>query len=239
MQSEICKNCEHVITGNFCCNCGQTAKIHEIDLKYVLHEIPHSALHIHKGIFFTIISLFKHPGNTILDFINGKRVRHFPPLTFVILMASIYVAIRGLQIYFGFYEVTKANDFVRKHQMAMFLTIIPLFAFFYWLFHRKYPLNFWQILVAQTFLVGQLLLIVIIPNLLFFAFPEIRNMLKDFFFIAGFGNFMLAYYQIYSHYETKKVKLIFREIICFFVSFCFSLGIAILVFGFLESILKK
>ncbi len=132
-----CKNCDHKYKGKFCHNCGQKAATHAIDFKFVVHEVPHSAFHVDKGIFFTIKGLSTRPAQTIRDYIDGKRINHFPPLTYVILMATLYVFIKGLELYFGYDEIKKGNEIISKYRLQQFLSLIPTYSFVYWIFFKK------------------------------------------------------------------------------------------------------
>jgi Protein of unknown function (DUF3667) len=238
MHTNSCKNCEHKYKGNFCHNCGQKAATHNIDFKFVMHEVPHSAFHVDKGIFFTIKELSLRPGKAIRDYIDGKRIYHFPPLTYVILITTIYVLVRTLQVYFHFDEIKSSQEFQRKHQLAFFLSIIPLYALVYWVFHRKFGYNYWQYLVAQTYITGHFILIILIPNILFFAFPSVRQVAKDYFIVASFGYYVYAYFQMHSPLVTIKWKLLLRELFCFFVASFVSLATTVLIFGSLSKYLK-
>jgi RNA polymerase subunit RPABC4/transcription elongation factor Spt4 len=239
MHLKICKNCEHTFQGNFCPNCGQKAETSEIDLHFIVHEVPHSAFHINKGIFYTIKELSLRPGKTIRAFIAGKRIYHFPPLTYVILMSTIYLLIKGLQVHFGFDELKHSQEFVRKHQLAFFISIIPSYALIYWFFHLKFGYNYWKYLVSQTFITGHLIFILILPNALFFVFPKIRLATKDFFTVAAFGYYIYAYYQIHNFKAQSKLKLLIRELFCFLIASIFSLGITVVVFGLIQNHFKK
>ena len=86
----ICKNCNQPFVGNFCNHCGQAANTHKLSLHYIWHDLQHGLFHFDNGIFYTIKQLLTRPGHTIREFINGKRVRHFKPLSFVIALATLY-----------------------------------------------------------------------------------------------------------------------------------------------------
>jgi Protein of unknown function (DUF3667) len=47
-------------------------------------------MHLDKGILFTTKELFTRPGHSIREFLDGKRVRHFKPISMVIILAGIY-----------------------------------------------------------------------------------------------------------------------------------------------------
>jgi hypothetical protein len=86
----ICKNCNHQLDGNFCNHCGQAADTHRLNLHHIWHDLQHGLFHFDNGIFYTTRQLLTRPEHTIREFINGKRVRHFKPLSFVIVLATIY-----------------------------------------------------------------------------------------------------------------------------------------------------
>lgn len=74
-----------------CKNCGQSARIKEVNLKYILQEIPNSVFQVDRGLLYTIKELFTRPGHTIREYLGGKRIAHFKPIAFVLLLATLYV----------------------------------------------------------------------------------------------------------------------------------------------------
>ena len=85
-----CKNCRHKFQGSFCNHCGQTADTHKLSLHYIWHDLQHGLFHFDNGIFYTIKQLLKRPGFTIREFIEGKRVHHSKPFSFVVILATLY-----------------------------------------------------------------------------------------------------------------------------------------------------
>src|SRR5208283_4811746 len=85
-----CLNCHHTLTGKYCSYCGQSAATHKINVHFLWHDIQHGLLHIDKGILYTTKELFTRPGHSIREFIEGKRVRHFKPISLVLVLAGIY-----------------------------------------------------------------------------------------------------------------------------------------------------
>lgn len=86
----ICKNCNHQFKGNFCNLCGQGANTHKLTMHFIWHDLQHGLFHFDNGIFYTIKQLLTRPGRSIREFINGKRVRHFKPLSLVVVLATLY-----------------------------------------------------------------------------------------------------------------------------------------------------
>lgn len=85
----ICKNCGYHFNDHFCSKCGQSAHTERIDFKYFIHDIPHSVFHIDKGFFFTLKAMVTRPGLAIKEYLEGKRINHFRPFGFVILLSTI------------------------------------------------------------------------------------------------------------------------------------------------------
>ncbi len=92
----ICKNCGNSYTGNYCNKCGQSTGVDKIDGKHFLYALSNSILQIDRGMFFTIKELFVRPGKMIQDYLRGKRVCHIRPLSYILLVATIYAIITML-----------------------------------------------------------------------------------------------------------------------------------------------
>lgn len=55
----------------------------------MLDEIKYTFLHVNKGFVYTIKELFTRPGQSIKEFIEGKRIKHYKPLLLVFVLAGI------------------------------------------------------------------------------------------------------------------------------------------------------
>ncbi len=185
----ICKNCEHSFKGNFCNNYGQNSNVGRIDIKYLLNEIPNSVFQVNRGLFFTIVELFTRPGNSIREFLHGKRKKHFKPLAFVLLMSTLYVLTTYLTDKYtilgdgisGIAESlnnkgTKSlitsdilNWFAQNHSYAT-LGILPLFSLASYLIFIKSKYNYFEHLILNFYVTGQQMVIYLIFTFLFFVF---------------------------------------------------------------------
>lgn len=86
-----CKNCKQQYEGSYCNLCGQKSNTKRLDFLYLRNEITTSILQLDRGILFTIKELLTRPGHSIRDFIEGKRIKHFKPLAFLFVAASLFV----------------------------------------------------------------------------------------------------------------------------------------------------
>lgn len=162
MNSSACKNCNYNFQGNYCPQCGQSSSIHHIDLHYFLHDIPHSIFHIDKGFFYTLAQLSTRPGKMLMEYIAGKRVRHFSPIAFVVIMSTVTALLTALlkkyialQLQDGsgtkLQLLTKANLFTAYPSLLIFM-MIPILSFITWLcfYNRRY--NYWEHMLMNTYI---------------------------------------------------------------------------------------
>lgn len=181
----ICKNCNHTFTGHYCNNCGQPADTHKLDIHFLLHEIQHSFFHINRGFFYTAKELLLRPGHAIRDFIEGKRIKHFKPLSLIIILGSIYGL---LYHYFNIkmyvtpdanevIDSEKFNEWVGTHFGWITIATIPLYTLGTYIAFRKQGYNGIELLILNTFKAGQRLLVHIAIFPLFYIYsgtPTIR-----------------------------------------------------------------
>jgi hypothetical protein len=166
-----CKNCDHHFKGHYCSNCGQSAETHKMNFHFLWHDIQHGLFHFDSGILYTAKQLFTRPGHAIREFIEGRRVKYFKPLSFVVILATVY----GL-LYHNFhinavYEITvsgtpdatdtveKVNEWVATHFSWFTLLTLPFYAVSSFLAFKKQGYNFVEHLVLNAFLAGQRLIL--------------------------------------------------------------------------------
>jgi len=190
MNSTICKNCNNTVKENFCSNCGQSAKTGRIDLHYLWHELQHSLFHVDKGIFYTLKELTLRPGITIEGYLSGKRVNHFKPLAFVIILGTIYGFIAHFTNLFPEQSVIpdfgnsdmnspEASEYSRKfveivysHYSLSMLILVPFLSLSSFLIFKKSGYNYWEHLIIYSYIVGMQVVIMII---FFFLYYFVRS----------------------------------------------------------------
>ena len=105
MSTQECKNCNTVVDGNFCPQCGQASNTHRINGLFFLHDIPHSILHVDKGFPYTFYQLIKRPARALDEYLAGRRVKYYRPLSYVLIMSTICVLI-----------VSRIRIYIQEHQ---------------------------------------------------------------------------------------------------------------------------
>ncbi|WP_255070672.1 DUF3667 domain-containing protein [Lacihabitans sp. LS3-19] len=247
-----CKNCDYSFEGNFCNNCGQTANTHDINFHEILHEIQHSILHIDKGILFTTKELFKRPGNSIREYIFGKRVKHFKPFAYILLLSTIYALLSKFsdkttdidQMILGYNNgsntVLKGKEdlivdvlhWMQQHYAYTTLLLIPIISLASYLSFFKTKYNYFQHLILNTFIAGQktAIFLLMLPIVYFIKDNDLNDSIDTFKVYLGIFLTFLTYYQFFD--STKPVKRIFLTVLTYIVM-VILIFVIVLIFGIL------
>lgn len=176
MESKNCLNCNNELVGKFCSKCGQKSDTHRLDWHYLWHDLPHSILHLDKGIFFTIKELTVRPAATIKEFLAGKRVNHFRPLMYLLITGTLAGLIySNVHIESAFAKDAETQALIEKYQQyqgkfynVINLILMPLQALICWFFFRKF-INYIEIFTVLCFLIGHMNLLAFLSLIVPFA----------------------------------------------------------------------
>lgn len=169
-----CKNCVSKIHGNYCAQCGHAAKLKRIDGHFVLHEIEH-VLHFEKGLFFTIRELLIRPGKSVREYMSENRSRLVKPIIFIIVTSLIYTLMEHFfRIEKGYFNINDDKAVTVKmisnwvHDHYGYANIIMGFFIACWLkiFFKKQDVNFFEIAILLSFVMGMGMLFLAVAALL-------------------------------------------------------------------------
>ena len=224
----ICKNCQHDFKGNFCNNCGQSVRTHDINAQFLWHDIQHGLFHFDNGLFYTIKSLFIRPGYTIRDFIDGKRVRHFKPISFVIFLATLY----GLLKHFAdsppvvnlsldkdgekISGLKQIINWLNAHYAVSSLLLLIIASLSTYLAFKKQHYNFLKHLVLNCYLAGLSFIfsIAILP----FLFITEKDMWEDIRMIPNILGVVYTFWAMYQIFdELPKRARIGRTVLSYII----------------------
>ncbi|MBK8628540.1 MAG: DUF3667 domain-containing protein [Saprospiraceae bacterium] len=227
-----CKNCEQDFEGNFCNHCGQSSNTKDINFSSVFYEIQSAILQIDKGILFTTKELLIRPGNTIREYIYGKRVKHFKPFAYILLLSTIYILLAQYSHKTTFWEeifqgmtdssteISKDNSTGRtnlfveilqwmknNYAYTTILTIPIISLASYWSFYKaKY--NYFQHLILHAYMAGQrtAIYLILIPIIYFISDQTMKDVFDVIKMIIGFLLNFWTYFQFFD--KTKPFKKI-------------------------------
>jgi hypothetical protein len=202
-----CKNCNKLVNGNYCSNCGQPLKLKRIDGHYITHEIEH-VLHFERGILYTIKGLLISPGQNIRHFITDNRSRLVKPIIFIIVTSLIYTIVNHFfhiedeYVEFSDTKISTANSmfkWVQDHYGYSNILMGIFIALWTKLFFRKYNYNFYEILILLCFVIGMAMLIYTLFAI-FLGLTHI-NVLQ----IGGYVGVIYSSWAIGQFFDSKKI----------------------------------
>jgi len=217
--STVCKNCGNVFQGNYCNNCGQKATTHDIDLKFIAHDLQHGLFHYQEGILYSIKKLFTSPGHSIRDYIEGKRTKHYKPLSMVIVLATLY----GVLYHFLHINILQneddvilnledMNEWIAHHFSIIALCQIPILSLGSYLFFKKQGYNFTEHLILNSFYSSQKIFLRLVLLPLFLLTDDTQKMLSGMQLLMLVDVVLMCwtYFQFFN--KLPKLKVFFLTI---------------------------
>lgn len=235
-----CKNCNEIVSANFCANCGQKFSIQRYSFKHFIGtDLIQGVWSIDNGIFFTVKELFSRPGHSVREFINGKRVGYFSFVTLLLLILAIshflgeftQVKISDLMP-----ETSKAamNDlqlFAKNYPKSTLLLTIPFYSIFSFIWFKKAKLNLAEHFVLNSYrtvaesLIALLFLIITI----FFTNIKVLTIIYSLISLLTLVYAFWFYKQFFSVYYYSKKSLIFRSLGVIFSYVFFTMFVGIIM----------
>jgi Protein of unknown function (DUF3667) len=167
MQPTNCLNCEETLNGPFCSQCGQK-ETHRYTVGHVLHELVHVFTHADKGIFSFVWNILRKPGTVALDLVEGRRKRYFNLFQYLLIIVGfvtflivqndlIGMTVKSMNTANGM-AVSEKQALVQQQSTALLqkynnifqLLLIPVYAFFSWLFMARKKYNYAERLVLHA-----------------------------------------------------------------------------------------
>ena len=230
--------CETVHQGNFCSNCGQKTKTVRLDWTYIKDELKYTFLHVNKGFFFTIKELFTRPGDTINDFIQGKRVNHYKPILLHFVLAGIsgFLSLQlDMSEIMNSYNSQGLNEAAMKkynemmhwmfgHYALFEILALPIVSLASWISFKKWGYNYIENIIINCFAAGQRLVFSIFCLLIYLVLPAtLLTKVSMFASLPTFGLTLWTYSRIYKNQEAGPLILrillfLFLLFLIFFIS---------------------
>lgn len=255
MQTTNCPNCQHVLTGPYCSNCGQK-EVHRLTMSHLWHDLLHAFTHADKGFFYLMIQLFKRPGLVAREYImEGKRKRYFLPLQYLVILGAIativvvnshYIeeTLKTMSVFTGASKGSpRQQAFMQnmaliqsKYFNFMILLQLPFYSMSAYIVYKKKKFNFAELLTLQTLITAQTTLISMVLIILFAVItPFSISYLNITTFIVSFAYQAWTYLQFF---DDRPVTGILKALgshllgILFFILFAIIVGFFI---GFIMS----
>jgi Protein of unknown function (DUF3667) len=85
-----CKNCETVLAGRYCVNCGQAADVHMPSTGELIHEALEGLTHSDSRLWRTLFWLWFKPGALTNEFFVGRRMSYLPPFRLYLIISLVF-----------------------------------------------------------------------------------------------------------------------------------------------------
>lgn len=214
--AENCRNCNEVVTGDFCGSCGQARELKKIDRNYAIQEFM-GVIGYEKGFIFTCKELLVKPGQVIQEYVNRNRQKITKPVTFLVLTSIIYTLIshylktdvaynEQLKRSYGSSSVYDIMNWVQNNYgYANLIMILPIT---WWtrLLFRKSNYNFYETCVVICFTMGEGMLLFAFESILNRIFPGAVVINESVTFVVAFVYISWAIGQFYG----KRIKNYFK-----------------------------
>ena len=245
-----CKNCGNEFTGNYCNICGQSAHTHDINFHFIWHDIQHGLLHLEKGILYTIKELFIRPGHSVKEYIDGKRINHFKPISLVLLLAGLYVFLLHT---FDLHQIPlvstttegsvklDVSGFIRsieEHYSISQILFLPIFSLASYLAFKKFKLSYIKHLVLNAFILVQRLVVKILFVPLLYAYNGTSKM-NIVIGITNLIGFAFAFWTLGQFFKDKSTFKTILRCISFFFLFLFQMIVIVVFYFFISKALGK
>jgi len=243
-----CKPCVHRVDGTFCSYCRQKSNVGRINLSNFLSELSESIFQINRGFFHTLISLFVRPGDSLKEFLHGKRKAHFKPIAYVLTLSTLYFLITTItnqstwieDIVTGWMNrETELNADVKFPEMATWflknyaystLLLLPAFSLASYLSFLKFGKNYLEHIVINSYITGQ--------QAIFYSLfavggafieSDVMEMLP---YLVATGYTFWVFWQFFS--KGNRVINILRSTLTYVLYLIFSVGLLLVLLGINE-----
>lgn len=237
VSSVSCINCGQIIDSSYCPHCGQKNPPKKISLLNLYTDFQ-ARIYGFDGMFpRTIRDLTVRPGEVTRTFVSGNRVKYYGPVGYFFLMVTIFILLLSL-LDVSFYEFTqsagqfgqevkpgsgqeKVNrdilDMFSNNMRLFFFLLIPIFAFWLWIFFRKSNYNFLETASLVFFTNGHFfwwsIILLVIYKISGIAVNTIISL------VLSVTYFAFAASGFYTH--QKKVKVVLKAVLAWFTAYVF------------------
>ena len=105
-----CPNCDQLLWGQYCANCGQRARTRMITLWELLKDAGDLIASLDSRLWRTLGLLLFRPGRLTVDYLEGKRARYVPPFRLFISASIVFFFVASLLTNFDIGEDVVLRD---------------------------------------------------------------------------------------------------------------------------------
>lgn len=189
LESLACLNCDTIIEGKFCSNCGQRTDTHRITAKHLfMHDLLHGVWHIEKGILFTMKQALIRPGCAALEYISGKRIKYYNVFYLILIVVGLTVLAGSVHDQYSIkylgttIQPNNAMDqFTSDYAKFLIYSLVPFFALNSFILFKRKKFNFSEhLIIAGMLFLGVMIILLISIALAFTEFLKYVDFISKF-----------------------------------------------------------
>lgn len=96
--SSVCSNCGSMLVTNYCANCGQEDKDYHMSFWRLALDFLGDNFNFDSRLLRSLKPLFLKPGQLTLEYMDGWRARHIPPLRLYLFISIVFFALFAANI---------------------------------------------------------------------------------------------------------------------------------------------
>jgi len=97
-QIHRCQNCGTETGANFCPECGQDSREHNVSVSLLLRDFAADVFTYDSRFFRSFVPLLFKPGALTLEYTRGRRVRYIPPLRLYVFVSLLFFFVVSVQV---------------------------------------------------------------------------------------------------------------------------------------------
>ena len=177
----MCKNCGESFEGNYCPQCGQSATTGRFTLKDMTH-LAAQAFDFDHGALFVLRQLTTHPALFLRGYLQGRRVRVFGPMRFLLLSAALLAVVYSMLEPGSFARVQlddgtwqSINVWANSYTSLLIILSIPFYSLATWVLFRNWGYRYAEHLVLNMFVMGFINVLSSVVSVALFWVPVVHE----------------------------------------------------------------
>ncbi|RMF58066.1 MAG: DUF3667 domain-containing protein [Calditrichaeota bacterium] len=163
-----CLNCDAILEGMYCKNCGQKAKTERLSFRRIFADFIDAFFSMESVALRTVSALCLRPGRVAREYVEGKRIAYLSPFRYFLLAVAINIA---SSLFLGRPAVNPVhhsaeNTAWSQNLMSLQISLVCglfmlLLAFVLLKLHKKAGYNLAENYVLLLYVLGQTILVMV------------------------------------------------------------------------------
>jgi hypothetical protein len=216
--SAICLNCQTLLMGPFCHQCGQKFISERLTLRAIVSDSFAQITKWDSSLLRTVKLMFRHPAEVSFAYLIGQRQQFVPPVRYLVFSVAVEFAstpiLKWIALHIGNLGALTWLQQSGLSYSLRFLQVLVLASFWRVLF-RKEGYNLAEIYAFGLYVFAQIILINVVINIAAVALP-IPQLSRDTSIIAlSLADYLFMLYAARGFFAKPWVSIMARLLISY------------------------